>query len=126
MRPQIDDQSVRRRVTCLLLLAGLVGGCAEEKDPGVAEWTVQQAESITSVRGMSVRVRYCRGLAGSFRGEAKERFRRFVCLAGARASFDRYDTVGVLYMLRPLGDYDGPDSRHRLSNVRFVGGPGIP
>jgi hypothetical protein len=43
-----------------------------------------------------------------------------------RASFDHYDTVAVLYILHPLGDYIGPNSGHRLSNVRFVGGPGVP
>jgi len=30
-----------------------------------------------------------------------------------------------MYVLRPLGKYDGPHSAHRLTNVRFIGGPGI-
>jgi hypothetical protein len=29
-------------------------------------------------------------------------------------------------VLHPLSDYENSTSRHRLTNVRFVGGPGIP
>jgi hypothetical protein len=53
-------------------------------------------------------------------------YSRFECLAGARAAFQRYDTVAVLYVLHPLEEYDGPTSRHRLTDVRFIGGPGVP
>jgi hypothetical protein len=73
------------------------------------------------VRGTPVRVRNCRG-----RGKNTERYSSFDCLAGARISLDPYDTVGVFYTLHPLGKYEGPASPHRLTNVRFVGGPGIP
>jgi hypothetical protein len=103
----------------LLLLLVLATGCGD--DSSGLLWTVEQAESITSIRGTPVRVRQCRGLAGE-----DGRFSRFECLASARTAFDRFDTVGVFYVLQPLGEYEGPRSRHRLSNVRFVGGPGIP
>ena len=94
-------------------------GCADSDADRL--WTVRQAESITSIRGTPVRVRHCRGLAGR-----EDRYESFECLAGARTAFDRYDTVGVFYVLHPLGEYEGPRSKYRLSNLRFVGGPGIP
>jgi hypothetical protein len=51
-----------------------------------------------------------------------------VVSAASQARFDRYgiDTVAVVYVLRPLAPYDGPSSSHSLSDVRFVGEPGIP
>jgi hypothetical protein len=94
-------------------------GCADSDADRL--WTVRQAESITSIRGTPVRVRHCRGLVGS-----EDRYESFECLAGARTAFDQYDTVGVFYVLHPLGAYEGRRSKYRLSNVRFVGGPGIP
>ncbi len=87
---------------------------------------MQQAESITSVRGTPVRVRHCRGLGRGERKDGEPRYRRFACEAGARAETDKYETVAVRYVLHPLGDYQGPGSRRRLTNVRFTGGPGIP
>jgi hypothetical protein len=101
----------------LLLLLVLATGCGDDG----SLWTVEQAESITSIRGTRVRVRECRGLGGE-----NGRYERFDCLASTRTASDRYDTVGVFYVLQPLGAYDGPGSKHRLSQVRFVGGPGIP
>ena len=103
----------------LLFLLVLASGCGDNSSARL--WTVEQAESITSIRGTKVRVRECRGLGGE-----DGRYERFQCLASARTAFDRFDTVGVFYVLQPLADYDGPRSKHRLSNVRFVGGPGIP
>jgi hypothetical protein len=116
---------MRGLLGCLVLLSCL-GGCAFGNESRVVEWTVQEAESITSIRGLTVRVRSCRGVDGHQGGGTESRFRRFSCVAGARAEFDRYDTVGILYVLHPLEDYDGVSSRHRLSEVRFLGGPGIP
>ena len=103
----------------LPLLLVLATGCGDGRSARL--WTIEQAESITSIRGMPVRVRECRGLGGE-----KGRYERFQCLASARTASDRYDTVGVFYVLHPLGEYDGPGSKHRLSKVRFVGGPGVP
>jgi hypothetical protein len=110
-------------VTGLLLLVSCVAaGCTDADAPSERVWTEHQAESITSVRGTPVRVRDCRG-----RGKKQDdRYSSFDCLAGARNTLDRYDTVGVFYVLHPLGKYEGPTSAHRLTNVRFVGGPGIP
>jgi hypothetical protein len=116
---------MRALLGCLVFLSCL-GGCAFGNESRDAEWTVQQAESITSIRGLTVRVRNCRGIDGHQGGGRKWRFQRFACVAGARAEFDRYDTVGILYVLHPLEDYDGVSSRHRLTDVRFLGGPGIP
>lgn len=113
--------------TVLLALAAcLAAGCADGNDSSVPLWTIDQAKSITSVRGHPVRVRYCHGLGPGERGDAGLRYRRFDCLAGTRTKYQRYDTVGVFYVLHPLEKYESPNSRHRLTKVRFVGGPGIP
>jgi hypothetical protein len=111
---------------CLALVACVGAGCRDGNQPPIPRWTVGQAESITSVRGLPVRVRYCRGGGRRARGDGTELYSRFECLAGTRTRFQRYDTVGVFYVLHPLEHYKGPRSRHRLTNVRFVGGPGIP
>ncbi len=89
-------------------------------------WEVRQAESITTIRSMLVHVRECHGVGPAHIVNGVRLYRRFRCLAGTRAPRDTYDTVGVFYTLRPLGPYSGPKSRHRLTRVRFMGGPGIP
>jgi hypothetical protein len=100
----------------VLAAAGCAGGDSEPR------WTVSQAASITTVRSMPVHVVRCRGL-----GEAEERsFTRIECTAGTRAPWETYDTIGVTYVVRPLAEYESPRSRHALSQVRFIGGPGIP
>jgi hypothetical protein len=104
-----------------LLLVLVFAGCARGDKSSEPLWSVRQAESITSIRGTPVRVRYCRG-----RGGQADRYRSFECLAGARTASDPYDTVGIFYVLHPLGEYEGRRSNYRLSNVRFVGGPGVP
>jgi hypothetical protein len=73
---------------------------------------------------MPVRVRYCRGLGSS----VDRKYARFDCLASARAVRAPYpfETVAVAYVLHPLEEYTGRKSRHRLSGVKFYGGPGIP
>jgi hypothetical protein len=99
--------------------------CGEE-DAAVATWTVREAESISSVRGLPVRVRECRGLGAARRDGGSARFARFACVAGGRSPGEPFDTVAVLYELRVLGEYEGRESRYVLENVRFIGGPGIP
>jgi hypothetical protein len=119
----------RRACVLTLIVAALSPGCTgRDTDDGQIGWTKQQAESVTVVRGMTVRVRRCRGLGPPLEDREQPAYRRFRCLAGARARFDPYgiDTVAVVYLLHPAARYSGPSSAHRLSNVRFVGGPGIP
>jgi hypothetical protein len=93
-------------------------------------WTVRQAESVNTIRGMHVRVHECLGVGRGVTRKGITRYRHFSCVAGARAASDPYDidvdTVGVLYVLHPLRRYIGPRSRHALTQVRFIGGPGIP
>jgi hypothetical protein len=120
------SEIVQRRVAVVLALVACLGaGCRDGNRAHVPLWTVQQAESITSVRGLPVRVRHCRGTGTRERHENTRLYSRFECLAAARAAFQPYDTVAVLYVLHPLED-DGPTSRYRLTNVRFIGGPGVP
>jgi hypothetical protein len=105
----------------VLLLALVCAACAGG-DSGPPLWTESEAESIASVRSLPVNDAECEG-----RGEADEdRYASFDCVAGTRAPWETYDTIAVFYVVRPLAEYDGPRSRHRLGRVKFVGGPGIP
>jgi hypothetical protein len=94
-------------VSWLVLLAG----CSSSEG-----WTVEHAEEVTNVRGLTVRVLQCRGLGR----ERDGRYERFACRAGARAPGEPTETVAVLYELHVR------DSGYELRNVRFFGGPGIP
>ena len=107
-------------MSCLAFLAAALGACGEEaaKDRG---WTVREAESIRSVRGLPVRVRHCRGLGAAVRDGGVLRYDRLSCVAGARLPHEEADTVAVLFELVPV-DASG----YELREVRFIGGPGIP
>jgi hypothetical protein len=109
--------------TCAMaLVVSFTLACSRAQESTPGGWTIAQAESITVIRGMPVRVRACRGIG---RREGR-RYRRFDCLAGARRKEESFESVAVLYELRPLGRFDGADSSYKLMNVRFIGGPGIP
>jgi hypothetical protein len=114
-----------------LLLAGLLlavaAGCGGADGKTEATWTRAQAEAVDTVRGMRVHVRECRGLGGKRIDDGVVRYARFACVAGARRRGERYDTVGIFYTLRPLAAFDrGGHARYALTNVRFIGGPGVP
>jgi hypothetical protein len=114
---------MRPAAHALTLAVALAAGCYGGQE---ASWTVAEAESISAVRGLRVRVEHCQGLGTAEGKGASARYRRFMCVAGGRNPSDPVDTVAVLYELKPLEAYDGPASKHALENVRFVGGPGIP
>jgi hypothetical protein len=97
---------------CTAALAIMVG-CGSGAREG---WTVERAESVTTIRGMNVHVLRCRPLGP---GEDM-RYKRFACEAGARRPGEAYDTVGILYQIRV------EDDGYVLERVRFIGGPGIP
>lgn len=106
-----------------IVLASAAPSCGGASDD---RWTVREAESITSVRGLPVRVRECRGLGSPTPDGGEARFGRFACVAGARLAGERFDSVAVLFELRPRETYRGPSSKRDLERVRFLGGPGIP
>jgi hypothetical protein len=108
---------------CVLSLAAAMPACADDEPTA---WTVAQAESIGSVRGLRVSRQRCQGLGSAYGRGASRRFRRFDCVAGARNPTDRVDTVAVHYRLRVTGAYDGPEAQHELVRASFYGGPGIP
>jgi hypothetical protein len=108
---------IRSSLLPLAAVTVALAGCGEE-DRG---WTVRQAESVTAVRGLPVRVRECRGLGDASGDGPARRYERFRCLAGARLEGERFDTVAVRYEIRPA---DG--SEYDLERVEFIGGPGIP
>lgn len=102
------------------MLAGL--SCSGNDGRGRAParmWTEAQAESITTIRGMRVHVRRCRGLGRERRSGRETVYGRFSCLAGARAAHEPVDTVAVTYVLQPLGPYRGRSSKYTLSDVHF-------
>jgi hypothetical protein len=113
----------RLLVGATVVLACVAAGCAGSDAPSVPRWTEPEAESIRTVRSLPVRVLSCDGLGAS---EPDGRYARFDCVGGTRAPWETYDSIAVFYELRPLEEYDGPRSRHALTRVRFVGGPGIP
>jgi hypothetical protein len=103
-----------RQAALVLAVAGVAAACGQGEE---AAWTTVEAESIGSVRGLAVDVRRCEG-----RGEPDgRRYRRLACVAGARLSGERFDTVAVTFDVVPRTRDD-----YRLENVRFFGGPGIP
>ena len=106
-------------LACAASLAAAVCGCSNS-GPHETGWTVDRAESVTTIRGMAVRVRQCRGL-GTPDGKGETRsYRRFACEAGARRPGESYDTVGVYYEIRLRGS-----GGYVLDDVRFLG-PGVP
>lgn len=113
----------------VIAAAGFVGAIsctAADHDRSGAYWRTDEAESISTVRGMTVRVTACRGCGQAEIDDGVRRYRRFRCVAGARAPWQQYDTVAVRYVVHPLAPYVGSRSRYALREVRFVGGPGIP
>lgn len=113
-------------VAALLVLAGSGAGSDSRADRSAVRWTLEEAKSIRSVRGLRVRVLECRGLGAAHRDDREVRFPRFACLAGARLPWERFDSVAVRYELRPLRAYDGSARSYALERVSFTGGPGIP
>ena len=103
----------------LLALTLALAACSGGDEP---RWTVAEAESVRVVRGTPVSDPRCRGVGE----EADGRYDRFSCRAGARRPSEAFDSVAVLYELVPEEEYAGPGTAHRLENVSFLGGPGIP
>jgi hypothetical protein len=108
---------IRSSLLALATVATALGGCGDDDH----RWTVAEAEAVTEVRGLPVRVRECRGLGEATRDGATRRYERFRCLAGARLEGERFDTVAVRYDIRTTSG-----SEYQLQNVQFIGGPGIP
>jgi hypothetical protein len=109
--------------SALVVCVGLACSAREDRQREVplAWWSVRQAESVTSIRGTPVHVLGCKGLGRGRRIAATTLHRAFACLAGARLSHQRVDTVAVEYVLRPLGPYRGRSSRYALEDVHFSG-----
>ena len=93
---------------------------------GPSYWTVREAESIATVRGVPVHVKGCDGIGPSRQTLAVARYGRFACEAGTGLDWESFDSVAVTYTLVPLGPYEGGCSQFALREVRFVGGTGVP
>lgn len=103
----------------IVALVAVAAWAGTRSGPPIIAWSRAQAESISLVRGMPVHVLRCDEAGPAVRVNQAARYRHFACTAGARASFDTYDTVGVTYMLEPLGSFSGASSRHVLTDVHF-------
>ena len=101
----------------VVVVVGLAVWAGSRSVSTAVAWRLAQAESITAVRGTPVHAVRCDGLGPVVDGG---RYRRFACTAAARASFETYDSVGVTYVLRPLGPFAGASSSYALSDVRFT------
>ena len=109
--------SVSRGSIALLLVLATLGSAACSRDGSPDRgWTTTQGEAISSVRGLPVRVRSCRGIGPANGG----RYVRLACAAGARLPGEDFDTVAVTFEVVPRRD------GYELENVHFFGGPGIP
>lgn len=104
-------------VVALVIVASWAG---TRSGPPVAAWSLAQAESIAVVRGTPVHVLGCDGVGPVVQVDGAVLYRRFACRAGARASFQSYDTIGVTYGLQPLGPFVGASSRYALTDVSFA------
>jgi hypothetical protein len=124
-RPQARARRIGVGLAAVALLGTAHATPAAHERPG-AYWQTWQAESISTIRGMHVRALECRGLGRALTDGGVRRYRRFRCVAGTRAPWETYDTIAVFYVLRPLGPYVGARSRQTLTQVHFIGGPGIP
>jgi hypothetical protein len=110
--------SVTRSSIALLLVLATVDSAACSRDESSDRgWTTTRGEAISSVRGLPVRVRSCRGIGPA----TGRRYARLACAAGARLTGEDFDTVAVTFEVVPRRD-----EGYELENVRFFGGPGIP
>lgn len=100
----------------VVVVVGLAAWAGSRSVATAVAWSPAQAESITAVRGTPVHAVRCAGVGLAVDGG---RYRRFACTAAARAAFQTYDSVGVTYVLRPLGPFAGASSSYALSEVRF-------
>jgi hypothetical protein len=121
VRSAVGRRAAEVRCPGFALLIAIVASALPGCGGADSAWTVAQAEAIDSVRGLPVRVRECRGRGEPLGDGGRARYQRLSCVAGARLPGERFDTVAVLFDVRP-----GSDDDHELENVRFVGGPGIP
>jgi hypothetical protein len=103
----------------IVALVAVAAWAGTRSGPPIIAWSRVQAESISLVRGMPVHVLRCDGVGPAVGVNQAARYRHFACTAGARASFDTYDTVGITYVLEPLGPFSGASSRYVLTDVYF-------
>jgi hypothetical protein len=78
-------------------------------------WTVQQAESIRTVRGTPLARTECSGL----REGREERYGRFSCVGVTWPPSTPQLKVRVRYVLDPAGPYRGTRSAYLATNVHF-------
>ena len=99
----------------LLVVVALVAAtaCSDSRPPEF--WTVEQAESIKSVRGTSLEKTGCTGV-GSSRDSA---YRRFSCVGTTKASALPQVPIRVRYVLNSRGEYRGARSAYLATNVYF-------
>jgi hypothetical protein len=101
------------RVCFLVVLVLLTAACAESRPADF--WTVEEAESIRSVRGAKLESAECRGL-GEERGSG---YRRFSCVGTTLPTALPELPVRVRYVLNARGEYRGADSAYLATGVYY-------
>jgi hypothetical protein len=100
---------------CAVLVLTLLAATACGESRPAKFWTVEEAESIKSVRGAKLNTTVCTGL-GESRSSA---YRRFSCTGTTTAASHPELPVRVRYVLNPRGDYRGPRSAYLATEVFF-------
>jgi hypothetical protein len=93
----------------------VLAGCGGASSRPATFWTVEQAESITVIRGTPLRTTKCTG----FGEERESGFRRFSCIGKVVPRGLPQLPVRVRYVLNPRGAYRGSRSAYLATSVRF-------
>lgn len=84
-------------------------------------WTERQAASITTIRGTAMRGVRCDGTGRRRIVRATTVYRHFACVGRTGLAYQGIDTVRVTYVLHPLDQHRGRQSRFIATNVRYEG-----
>lgn len=92
-----------------------LAACGDGSSRPAIFWTVEQAESITVIRGTPLRTTKCNGLGD----ERDSAFRRFFCIGKVVPQGLPQLPVRVRYVLNPRGAFRGRRSAYLATSVRF-------
>jgi hypothetical protein len=101
------------RARYLVLVVLLAAACTESRPAGF--WTVEEAESIRSVRGAKLESTQCKGVGR----ERASGYRRFSCVGTTLPTALPEVPVRVRYVLNARGEYRGADSAYLATDVYY-------
>jgi hypothetical protein len=94
---------------------GAAAACGDANAPSPRFWTVEQAESIRTVRGTPLTTTRCTGIGAARDGS----YPRFSCVGKVVPPTMPDRPVRVRYVLNPRGRYDGRGSAYLATDVHF-------